>query len=349
MSEVVKPPAVSVTVATLNRPVLVRETLLSIKRQSFTDFECTVIDDGSNAATRDAYARWWPDLDERFRLVLQPLPDYPGSSPAASRNRGYRAARGEFLAFCDDDDYWHDPDFLAVGVRMLREHNADFFMGNMRGEKAGVVTLADWFRGSPDLTRGPCVSDSPVVHELRLDDAMRAMWHHRPHPNSWVVRKTLMDRVGGFWELDHFCEDFELMLRLADASERMLYRPDPVASYNLTPRVSSFSRGRRQDQWIQCVFAAQHIRLHAKHPSVRRAGRAFEGWAHRLIAAFLNREGRRGAALSFAWQAFATWPTLGAAISLVQILLGMRVSEPDWLREDSATRDPRGDPPNAIA
>jgi glycosyltransferase involved in cell wall biosynthesis len=347
MSEVVTPPTVSVTVATLNRPVLVRETLLSIKRQSFTDFECIVIDDGSNAETRDSYTQWWSDLDERFHLSLQPYPDYPGSSAAATRNRGIKASRGEFLAFCDDDDHWHDPDHLAVGVRMLREHDADFYMGNMRGEKAGVVTVADWFRATPELTRGPRVSETPVVHELRLDDAMRAMWHLRPHPNSWVVRRTLMDRVGGFWEMTKSAEDFELMLRLADEAEKMLYRPDPVASYNLTPRSSSYSRALRQDAWIRYTIAGQHIRLHAKHRSVRQAGRAFEAWSQRLMSTYLNREGRRGAALSFAWQALTTWPSLGNAASFAQILLGVPLYEPEWLRQDSAASESR--PPTAIA
>jgi hypothetical protein len=336
-------PTVSVAVATLNRPVLVRETLLSIKRQSFTDFECILIDDGSNAETRESYPKWWPDLDERFRYTLQPIPNYPGTSPAAARNRGYRAGRGEFLAFCDDDDNWHDPDFLAVGVRMLKEHNADFYMGNMRGENAGVVTIPDWFRGEHSLTRGPRVSNDPPVHLLELEDAMKAMWHHRPHPNSWIVRKTLMDRAEGFWEMNNFCEDFELMLRLADLSEKMLYNPAPVASYNVTPRSSSFSRGRRQEQWLQSAYAGQHVRMHAKNPSVRRAGRAFEGWANRLISTHLSKQGNRGGALSFAWGAFAVWPSMGNAYALLQILLGMPLREPAWLAHDTATPPVRTD------
>lgn len=321
-------PTVSVLTATRNRPALVRETLLSIKRQTWTDFESILVDDGSSAETLNSYREWWPQLDDRFHLHPPPMPDAPGKGPAAGRNRAIKLARGEFLAFCDDDDQWNDPNHLEVAVRTLRERDADFFIANMRGENAGVIKIPSWFPDSPQLTSGPRVSERPAVHDLALADLMSTMHHHYVHPNGCVIRKSLLDRVGGFWELNHYCEDFDLILRVADQARRMLYRPDPIVSFNVTPRPSSFSMGFPPDQWLQMVFTGKHIRLTATHGAVRRCARAFEGWALRLLAAQVASEGRRQAALSFAWQSCCIYAAPGAWMLFLKILLGLPVEAP---------------------
>src|SRR5437899_2606787 len=126
-------PVVSVVVATRNRLDLLRETLLTIGRQTLRDFECHVIDDGSSAAVLAGYDKLWAELDERFQREVGPAPDLRGSGPGAARNRGIKRARGEFVAFCDDDDLWVLDDHLEAGVRLMREHDADFLICNMRG------------------------------------------------------------------------------------------------------------------------------------------------------------------------------------------------------------------------
>jgi cellulose synthase/poly-beta-1,6-N-acetylglucosamine synthase-like glycosyltransferase len=322
-------PVVSVVTATRNRPVLVRETLLSIKRQTWADLESILVDDGSSAETLEAYRRWWPELDSRFTLHGPPMPDAPGKGPAAGRNRALKLTRGEYLAFCDDDDQWNDPAHLEVAIRTMRENGADLFIANMRGEDAGKIKIPSWFPDSPQLTRGRKVSEQPVVHELALGDLMKTMHHHYVHPNGCVIRKDLLERVGGFWELNHYCEDFDLILRLADQSRGMLYRPDPIVSFNVTPRTSSFTMGYPPDQWLQMVFAGKHIRLTAEHGVVRECARAFEGWALRLLAAYVASEGRRRAALSFAWQSCCVYTAAGAWTLFLRLLMGLPVAAPD--------------------
>lgn len=108
MSEV-HGPRFSVVVPTYNRPEFLRECLASVRAQTLEDFECIVVDDGSNTAGPAI-----PD-DERFRLLA--LETNHGVTHA--RQTGCDEATGEFLAFLDDDDQW-TPNRLEIALEGLK-------------------------------------------------------------------------------------------------------------------------------------------------------------------------------------------------------------------------------------
>jgi glycosyltransferase involved in cell wall biosynthesis len=85
-------PEFSIVVPTFNRPELLARALASVAAQTIGDFECIVVDDGSDAAV---------DLppDGRFRAVRQ-----ENAGPACAVNRGLREARGDAVIRLDDDD-----------------------------------------------------------------------------------------------------------------------------------------------------------------------------------------------------------------------------------------------------
>src|SRR3954451_15572727 len=173
-------PLVSVVTASRNRPFWLQKTLRSIAAQTYDRFESIVIDDGSDAETLSAYEGIWDGLDPRFLIQKPPAPGVRGTGPAAARNRGIRLAKGEYIAFCDDDDLWNLADHLEVGVGVLEQEGGDFFFANMRGENNGEVTIPDWFPDSPRLTAGPRVLHDPVVYEVTLPDLTATMHHHYP-------------------------------------------------------------------------------------------------------------------------------------------------------------------------
>jgi len=106
-------PAITVIVPTYNRADLIGETLESVAAQTFTDWECIVVDDGSTDNTREVVERFIA-RDPRFRYVRQ-----ENSSAASARNHGVRLARGEFIAFLDSDDLF-TPDRLEWQIAALR-------------------------------------------------------------------------------------------------------------------------------------------------------------------------------------------------------------------------------------
>ena len=105
---------VSAIVPTYNRAYCVTRAIDSVLAQTYANVEVVVIDDGSTDNTADV-------IHERF--CQQPRVRYlrqQNGGVSAARNTGLRHARGEFLALCDSDDYWH-PWKLAAQVAALNQ------------------------------------------------------------------------------------------------------------------------------------------------------------------------------------------------------------------------------------
>jgi glycosyltransferase involved in cell wall biosynthesis len=96
----------SVIVPVFNGEATIERCIQSITNQSCGDFEIIVVDDGSTDDTRKRVAAL---LDSRIKLISRPA----NLGPAACRNAGLAAARGEFVVFMDADD-WLDENFLLA-------------------------------------------------------------------------------------------------------------------------------------------------------------------------------------------------------------------------------------------
>lgn len=316
------PCLVTVITATRNRPALLAEALRSIAAQTYPSFECLVIDDRSDPSVFAQYEELWTELDERFVLHKRIKPSDKGGTPGASRNRGIQLARGEYVAFLDDDDRWICADHLSAGVEAMRRHDADYYFANMRGHRDGQVVPLHWTPNSPELTRGKLVHEEPRIYDVPLPQLQDVMRRRVIHPNSCIVRRDLLRRVGGFLEGNWIHEDWNLAIRLADGARRILYRPDCVVSYRL-PEGDAISLRATSIEWIlDDLTAAQHARAQCRHRRVRRWVRSREGWALRELAQQLQKDRRPDAALSFAWQALCLYPTLGGTAFFARSLLG---------------------------
>lgn len=89
-------PSVSVVVSTFNRSALLRDCLAALAGQDHPSYEVVVVDDGSGAEHADANAAI--AAASGVRLLRQ-----ENRGPASARNRGVEAARGDYVAFTDDD------------------------------------------------------------------------------------------------------------------------------------------------------------------------------------------------------------------------------------------------------
>lgn len=311
---------VSVICATRNRTHTLERTLSSIRQQSHQSYEVLVLDDGSDERTFVEYERLWKNLDDRFSLHRIRPSGSRGAGPSQARNFGIPLAKGEYVAFLDDDDWWSREDHLAVAVETMRSADADYYFANMEGVRGDEVVIPDWYHNSRELTEGRRVHESPAVYEVPLSAFVSVMQHHLVHPDAALVRRDLLTAVGGFFERVVFGEDYDLMMRLVDKARRILYRPDSVAKYRLPTGDSISLTESKQDQTLQRLSCAQHVRTKCSNPLVRRCARAREAWSLRELADDLAAERRPHSALSFAWQAFCAYPTIGSGLFLSRSL-----------------------------
>lgn len=93
-------PTVSIIIPIFNRLDLLRETIKSVQEQSYSDWECLLVDDGSKPETI-SFIQSKCDEDTHFRFIQRER--MPKGAPTC-RNIGKEAARGRFLLFLDSDD-----------------------------------------------------------------------------------------------------------------------------------------------------------------------------------------------------------------------------------------------------
>jgi glycosyltransferase involved in cell wall biosynthesis len=181
--------------------------------QSFIDYEVIVVNDGS------------PDTVELER-ALEPYSDrlryfkQENAGASVARNRGLRAAQGEYIAFLDADDVWL-PNYLDEQLKFLREHNCDL-----------VCADALIFGDTPDAGRTYMewlMETAPPAGEVTFLDLVSG---ERSLITSGVVtRRDLILEVGLFDEELRNAQDFDLWLRLAKNGARLAYHRKLLLRY----------------------------------------------------------------------------------------------------------------------
>jgi glycosyltransferase involved in cell wall biosynthesis len=115
-------PKVSVVIPYFNRSQTIRRCVESIANQTFIDFECIVIDDGSEISEAQALTRILKEQDDE-RFILSAICENRGG--AAARNKGIDLAQGEYIAFLDSDDEWL-PEKLEKQLECASENDVPF-------------------------------------------------------------------------------------------------------------------------------------------------------------------------------------------------------------------------------
>ena len=102
-------PKVSVIIPSYNRKAYIQETIESVRKQSYQDFEIILIDDGSTDGTLDILKGY----GDSIQLIQQ-----KHAERAAARNKGIEQSKGEYIAFLDSDDTWL-PEKLALQIEIM--------------------------------------------------------------------------------------------------------------------------------------------------------------------------------------------------------------------------------------
>ncbi|GAA4772142.1 MULTISPECIES: glycosyltransferase family 2 protein [Flavobacterium] len=109
---------VSIIIATYNRAGLIKETLDSVRDQTYTDWECIVVDDGSSDDTEQVVSEYMA-IDSRIKFFNRPL--HIPKGPNGARNYGIDKSSGKYIMSLDSDD-WLLPNHIAVKIKVFDEN-----------------------------------------------------------------------------------------------------------------------------------------------------------------------------------------------------------------------------------
>ncbi|HEY6644770.1 glycosyltransferase [Povalibacter sp.] len=227
-------PTVSVVIATYNSGNYLKEAIDSVLGQTISDLELLVVDDGSTDGTRDLVARV---SDPRLTYIWQ-----PNAGQTSAKNHGVSRARGEFIGFCDGDDYWY-PNKLELQLPKFEQSSL-----------TGVVySPADTIDEHGNSLGGEIAEkfSGPVTHELFLRNFV-------PFGTA-VVRRRCLEEVGGFDESLAMGIDWDLWLRIS-ARYHFDYVPQSTYAYRIwSGQMSRNWRGRYSNAFrIMDNFLRRH-------------------------------------------------------------------------------------------
>ena len=117
-----KQPLVSIIIPTYNRAHLIGETLDSLLAQTYQNWECIVVDDGSTDATEVLLAKYTAK-DARFKYYQSPKTYLPGGNGA--RNYGFEKSNGDYVNWFDSDDVMY-PQKIATQITLLHNTTYDY-------------------------------------------------------------------------------------------------------------------------------------------------------------------------------------------------------------------------------
>lgn len=222
-----KIPKVSVIVPAYNVSKYIQEALISLEKQTFSDFEVLIVDDGSTDDTA-AVVQKFTRRDSRFKLLQK-----ANGGLSSARNYGISHAQGEYIALLDGDDVYHK-DKLATHVARLYSR-AD----------VGVVysasrTIRDDGKSTFITLSGKPVYPNPLLALLCKNFV--------GHGSNAVFRRCLISEVGGFNESLRSWEDVDLWLRIAATQKWRFYREKRVLCYyRVRPSGLSFNIAQMED------------------------------------------------------------------------------------------------------
>jgi len=205
------PPLISCVVPCFNENIdILIKSLSSLRNQSFTDFECILIDESTAHDAAEA-CRSFCESDSRFIYI------HPDSrlGLAASLNLGIQMARGLFVARFDSDDICRS-DRLALQVEFLNENPEIAVVGS-------AIEIIDEHGGVIGRRSYP-LKHANIQKKFIFSSAMA-------HPTV-LFRKKVLGECGGAYDTSFaYSEDLELWLRLLNCGAKFANLPGALVQY----------------------------------------------------------------------------------------------------------------------
>lgn len=224
-------PKYSVIIPVYNRPGEVEELLASLTKQTYTNFEVVLVEDGSKETSQSVYEKYSSQLNIQYFFK-------PNSGPGPSRNFGFTKAKGDYLVVFDSDCVIPPEYFLIVDRHLAREH-LDVWGGPDRGH--GDFTL---------LQQAMAYSMSSVLTTGGIRGSKKSVGSFQPRSFNMGMSRLAYEKTGGF-KFDRYAEDIELSIRAGKMglkvgliAQAFVYHKRRATLRQFFRQVSNFGKGR---------------------------------------------------------------------------------------------------------
>lgn len=223
-------PTVSVVTVTHNHENWIVDCIWSVRRQTYTDWEMLVLDDGSTDRTQSQMMAC-ASYDSRITAISQ---DNKGVFKLAENyNTLLAKAKGKYIAVLDGDDMWYK-DKLQRQVDALEAHpECVFSWGRIEHMSANMQTVQ---RVVPVLG----TTDDQYYNNWPVGSILKVLIDRNPVGcPTYFIRKDALDRIGGFQQDKAVvCVDYMTLVRLALVGEFYFDR-NVLARYRVSPNQMS--------------------------------------------------------------------------------------------------------------
>ncbi len=199
-------PSVSVIIPVYNGAAEVRRAIDSALAQINCNVEVIVFNDGSTDETASVLAEY----GDSIRAINQ-----QNCGLSKTRNNGIAEATGEWVAFLDHDDYWQ-PEKLSLQLKAAERTGFDVVYTNA-GNFGDVARVAE-LRSEPKA-----MAEGDLLEPLLLDNFIVV--------SSVMIRRTVIQKIGGFDSCLPSVEDWDLWLKLSACGVRFAAVREPVTMY----------------------------------------------------------------------------------------------------------------------
>lgn len=161
-------PRVSVVIPLFNRETMIKETLDSLREQTFQNWECLIVDDHSQD-NGVSVVKQYCELDRRFRCLLRPKKIIKGAN--SCRNYGLERTRGELIYWLDSDDLMH-PLLFEYTLKFFEDPTLDYVRFRRKLFSGlfdkGIITTEPMKPGK-NLLSSPLLIEAMLLNEIEYN------------------------------------------------------------------------------------------------------------------------------------------------------------------------------------
>ncbi len=215
-------PLVSIIIPTYNRAHLIAYTLKSVQNQSYQNWECIIIDDGSTDDTKSIVQKF-SNKDPRFQYHYKP--QHLNSGGNAARNYGYEISKGAYINWLDSDDLLSDRK-IESQVELLEHEPSSLKIATC---KWGIFKYDDQaFKAISNLKVYKSYYHS---HEF-INDLYEQFGYFPPH--AYLLSRALIEKAGKWNEYLTINQDGEFFTRVICSVEKILFEKNVSVWYRET-------------------------------------------------------------------------------------------------------------------